>query len=653
MKQKVLKNVWLRTAMIVAVVTTAFAGTAQATEHTVTKAAFPQTYGTFNGYISYTSSGSGIEFACLKVNTGGSLTLTALHGSKITAVTYRNTAGNATTYTINGGASTQIVGEGNITFTSTEGVTEVVLNNTGKGKKPLLFDEIAVTYIPATPQYVVTARTNNADWGTVTVDGNLIVATPAAGFAYAEGEAAYTVLEGTATVAHSENEFIVEASTNCIVRVNFAPKAEVYEIDFEQVLVNYELLWTIEGVERTSKYENQYHHAGVFSGKVNSETAKFEFNNEIEYPGTLSCFVRNTGSSCSGSWYVQVKQEGGEWATVKDANDLDITQAVTGSYQEFSVDLSAYTNAYVRLCYEGEDTHCRIDDISLTTLPKLVAPEIAVAEMFEGESTTATITCGSDDATIMYRYQVEGEEWTEWAEYTAALTITATTTIEAKAVRNTVETEVVSKTATKVDVAPVVVNIAWIGYSTMYYSDKNLQVPSGVTATTYKVTNKLEKSKTYAAGDVIPAGEAVVLQGSEGAHYFGVVEGDLSGDKDANNALKGTDTSATTTDGTYYYALSLNSSNELSSVGFYWMVAGGGAFTCGAHKAYLALNKTFAELAGGGVKGFISLFEEDDATGIENLNVDLNEGAIYNLAGQRMNKMQKGINIVNGKKILK
>ena len=29
------------------------------------------------------------------------------------------------------------------------------------------------------------------------------------------------------------------------------------------------------------------------------------------------------------------------------------------------------------------------------------------------------------------------------------------------------------------------------------------------------------------------------------------------------------------------------------------------------------------------------------------------EGAIYNLSGQRLGKMQKGINIVNGKKILK
>ena len=58
--------------------------------------------------------------------------------------------------------------------------------------------------------------------------------------------------------------------------------------------------------------------------------------------------------------------------------------------------------------------------------------------------------------------------------------------------------------------------------------------------------------------------------------------------------------------------------------------------------------------SGSGVKALNFDFE-DDATGIENLNVNdnLNEGAIYNLSGQRINKMQKGINIINGKKILK
>lgn len=55
-----------------------------------------------------------------------------------------------------------------------------------------------------------------------------------------------------------------------------------------------------------------------------------------------------------------------------------------------------------------------------------------------------------------------------------------------------------------------------------------------------------------------------------------------------------------------------------------------------------------------GVKAFTFVFE-DDATGIRTVEtVSAEEAAqIFNLAGQRINKMQKGINIVNGKKVMK
>ena len=52
-----------------------------------------------------------------------------------------------------------------------------------------------------------------------------------------------------------------------------------------------------------------------------------------------------------------------------------------------------------------------------------------------------------------------------------------------------------------------------------------------------------------------------------------------------------------------------------------------------------------------GVKAFF--FDGDDATGISNVDANLNANdAIYNIAGQRVQKMQKGINIINGKKVL-
>lgn len=83
---------------------------------------------------------------------------------------------------------------------------------------------------------------------------------------------------------------------------------------------------------------------------------------------------------------------------------------------------------------------------------------------------------------------------------------------------------------------------------------------------------------------------------------------------------------------------------NLDKVGFY-LVAEGNQPTVGANRCYLTVPAA-------GVKAFF--LNGGDATGISGVdaNIDANE-AIYNLAGQRINKLQKGINIINGKKILK
>lgn len=65
-----------------------------------------------------------------------------------------------------------------------------------------------------------------------------------------------------------------------------------------------------------------------------------------------------------------------------------------------------------------------------------------------------------------------------------------------------------------------------------------------------------------------------------------------------------------------------------------------------AFRAYIDAQNT------AGIKVFIGGTEIE--TGIDNIEQSsLNEHSIYNVAGQRLSKMQKGINIVNGKKILK
>ena len=131
-----------------------------------------------------------------------------------------------------------------------------------------------------------------------------------------------------------------------------------------------------------------------------------------------------------------------------------------------------------------------------------------------------------------------------------------------------------------------------------------------------------------------PVGEAVLLKGEEGAYVLPAAA--TTPAAPAGNLLKPALTDVTC-DGSQYVL-----ADGAKGVGFYKAIAGS---TIAAGKGYL-------EFTGSPVKVF--LLEGEDATGIETLsNSPLKGEDIYNLAGQRMQKMQRGINIMNGKKILK
>lgn len=192
------------------------------------------------------------------------------------------------------------------------------------------------------------------------------------------------------------------------------------------------------------------------------------------------------------------------------------------------------------------------------------------------------------------------------------------------------------------------------GYATLYYSNFDLVVPENTEAYTFgSVDGELMESKRYDEGTVIPAGEAVVVYTINTVPCtLNFKKGIATAACDASSQLAGTDEeTAITPDADYYfYGLSLNSSNDLNSVGFYWMAADGAAFTNGEHKAYLKILKS--EFTGAmAVKGFAF---KGTTTGVE--SVESNNHApqvIYDLAGRRVSKAEKGLYIINGKKVIK
>lgn len=177
------------------------------------------------------------------------------------------------------------------------------------------------------------------------------------------------------------------------------------------------------------------------------------------------------------------------------------------------------------------------------------------------------------------------------------------------------------------EVTSLPVTISAAGYATLY-SPVALTIPSGVTA--YVATdNDTYLSLTAVDGGIIPAETGVILAGAEGTYNFAITTGGSVG----SNALTGTEVAIARPENSY-----ILSTSGGTNVGFYK----DGVQTIPGFKAYLP--------AGGvsPVKTFVF-----DETGIESVGSETKaNGAIYTLAGQRVAKAQKGLYIVNGKKVL-
>ena len=111
-----------------------------------------------------------------------------------------------------------------------------------------------------------------------------------------------------------------------------------------------------------------------------------------------------------------------------------------------------------------------------------------------------------------------------------------------------------------------------------------------------------------------------------------------------NNGLIGTFSEMTAPAGSNYYILSDNKLyNTEGCTGDY-------AVTVGANKAYINVDNVTSTVSGS--RSAFILF--DEATGINAVkdNVKADQVGIFNLNGQRLNQLKKGLNIVNGKKVM-
>ncbi|MCI6295723.1 MAG: hypothetical protein MR605_08220 [Bacteroidales bacterium] len=202
-------------------------------------------------------------------------------------------------------------------------------------------------------------------------------------------------------------------------------------------------------------------------------------------------------------------------------------------------------------------------------------------------------------------------------------------------------------------VYPLTVSSATGGYATFYNEEEAYKMPEGLTG--YAVTkaekdNYIIRKTAYEAGDTVPAKTPLLIIGTTdgGIYYPAVVPGTgleayagsnlLEGKRDANGNTQSANKNV------YYYKLGLNAEKQL---GFYWGAKGGDAFQMQkATTAYLAVPKTLVEGANA------LFFDFGPETGINEIQTEQADKAIFDLSGRRVQKATKGFYIVGGKKVL-
>ena len=174
------------------------------------------------------------------------------------------------------------------------------------------------------------------------------------------------------------------------------------------------------------------------------------------------------------------------------------------------------------------------------------------------------------------------------------------------------------------------VTIGSAGYTT-YVTKSAVQIPSDIEAFTVDAIT----SKSVALGVVekVPAGTPIILKG-EGTYTLPFIN-PADAEDVSSNLLKAGPFAG---DGATIYALA-----KKDVVGFYPVAEG---VTVPAGKAYIVVEEEEAP-----VKGYFALGDEADA--INNIAVEAANGAIYNIAGQKMESIKNGgLYIVNGKKVV-
>ena len=373
----------------------------------------------------------------------------------------------------------------------------------------------------------------------------------------------------------------------------------------------YELKLLVDGTDVTSQLDD----TGYYSFTMPTHNVTVSAT-AVAPEETIGTFVKVTSTDdITSGQYLIVCEEGsvafdGSLATLDAENntievtieDGTIAATATNALSVFNIDVTAGTLQSASGQYIGVSSNkngLNTSDDATTYTHSFSIDEnknAVIAAVFE--SSTMTLRYNSASNQARFRYYKSGQQAIQLYKFVA-------------------------------DEEGATVTITDAGYAT-YCSEKDLDF-SNTGLTAYKAAIA-DTEVSFSEVKQVPAGQGVLLKGAKGTYSVPVAANAaaLTG-----NALIGVTEQTTVNESGIFVLL-----NGDSGVGFYKTTAN--AFTVGAHTAYIPALPNSS-------RDFIAV---DETTAIKAVESQQQDGEIYNLAGQRVAKAQKGLYIIGGKKVV-
>lgn len=465
----------------------------------------------------------------------------------------------------------------------------------------------------------------------------------------------YSGLGLDSTKFESKDE--IKFGAEVIVYGNIKKFNSTYEFDKNNYLVFYEE-HTIElnsveisGTPNTTAYEEN----ASFSCSGLVVTANYSDGSTQDVTGNVTWSV-DPETLTAGTTQVTVTAT---YEGKSDSKTFDVTVIIPQPVEANSIIVAEYekdgVTKHAAMTTKLNDTYLSSTEIIKAGDKYIVTGEVSDilfrTETIDGQTTIQNIADGKylqATAAKNISFTVLPYSWTNDGEkLTAANSKYGTLQFNTSSPRFTTYGSKVGQYATIVDMSNVVSGavltlLATDGtanYAT-FSSDRDVEFVDATVYAVNVVNGVLQLNEV--TSKQVPAKTGVLLKSEkETAPYFYIneaatIDNNLNLLKPASEEMTGTYT---------FYKLAYDDYAAKTGLGFYWGADDGGKFTVKAGTAYLAVPVSNAA----GVKGFLL---DGTPTAIEGVEAENNTDVIYNLSGQRVQKAQRGLYIVNGKKLM-